>query len=384
MNIITKYSQEELEDIISQYEDDIKIKTYHHLGYPYNLSFDYGPIEKLLKYSINNLGDPFIDSNYAVHSRKFEVAVLDWFAKLWMIELYWGYMGCCGTEGNLYGILLGRENIKAWTNKIPILYTSKDTHYSILKASRMYCLECVLVNSDKNGEIDYHDLHDKLSKNKDKPALINANIGTTVKGGIDNIDKIIDILHELDFKDNHDFFIHLDGALQAVMLPFIDNSTAPLITFKKPIGSISISCHKFIGCPIVSCVVITRKEYADKLSEHIDYINSKDSTIMGSRNGFAPICMWYSLCRKSLEDIKHDVITCINNAKYLRDQLVKISKKPLLNENSNIVVFDKPKDENFIKKWQLAVQNDQCHCCIMPNVDKAKLDVFLKELVNIH
>ena len=43
--------------------------------YPYNLDFDYGALEKLVHYSINNLGDPFIESNYGVHSREFEVGV---------------------------------------------------------------------------------------------------------------------------------------------------------------------------------------------------------------------------------------------------------------------------------------------------------------------
>lgn len=32
--------------------------------YPYNLEFDYGALDGLNKYSINNLGDPFIESNY--------------------------------------------------------------------------------------------------------------------------------------------------------------------------------------------------------------------------------------------------------------------------------------------------------------------------------
>ena len=43
--------------------------------YPYNLDFDYGALEKLVHYSINNLGDPFIESNYGVHSREFEVGL---------------------------------------------------------------------------------------------------------------------------------------------------------------------------------------------------------------------------------------------------------------------------------------------------------------------
>ena len=64
---------------------------------------------QLQHFSINNLGDPFIESNYGVHSRPFEVGVLDWFARLWEIERddYWGYITNCGTEGNLHGILVG-------------------------------------------------------------------------------------------------------------------------------------------------------------------------------------------------------------------------------------------------------------------------------------
>ena len=44
-----------------------------HLGYPYNLEFNFGPLQGLNDYCINNLGDPFIESNYGVHSRQFEV-----------------------------------------------------------------------------------------------------------------------------------------------------------------------------------------------------------------------------------------------------------------------------------------------------------------------
>ena len=43
--------------------------------YPYNLDFDFSALEGLQKFSINNLGDPFIESNYGVHSREFEVSM---------------------------------------------------------------------------------------------------------------------------------------------------------------------------------------------------------------------------------------------------------------------------------------------------------------------
>lgn len=81
-----------------------------HAGYPHNIYCDdYVAMAPLLPYHLNNFDDPFAENNYGMHSRHFEVGVLDWFSKLWEIEQdeYWGYVTHCGTEGNLHGILLG-------------------------------------------------------------------------------------------------------------------------------------------------------------------------------------------------------------------------------------------------------------------------------------
>lgn len=40
----------------------------------YNLNYDHEELHRFLRYSINNLGDPYIPSNYGVHSREFECA----------------------------------------------------------------------------------------------------------------------------------------------------------------------------------------------------------------------------------------------------------------------------------------------------------------------
>lgn len=70
------------------------------------------------------------------------------------------------------------------------------------------------------------------------------------------------------------------------------------MTFKKPIGSISVSGHKFIGAPVPCGVVITRLENIEALSSDVEYLNSRDATIMGSRNGHAAVFLWYTLAQK--------------------------------------------------------------------------------------
>jgi hypothetical protein len=58
-----------------------------------------------------------------------------------------------------------------------ILYASRESHYSVFKAARMYRLDCVKVDTLVSGEIDCADFGRRLFENKDKPAIINVNIG---------------------------------------------------------------------------------------------------------------------------------------------------------------------------------------------------------------
>ena len=55
----------------------------------------------------------------------------------------------------------------------------------------MYCLQVGTLDS---GEIDYDELKQQLAANAARPAIINVNIGTTVKGAVDDLDRILDIL----------------------------------------------------------------------------------------------------------------------------------------------------------------------------------------------
>ncbi|KAL5146590.1 Serine decarboxylase 1 [Glycine soja] len=64
---------------------------------------------------------------------------------------------------------------------------------------------------------------------------------------------------------------------------------APKISFNKPIGSVSVSGHKFVGCPMPCVVQITQLVHVNALSKNVEYLASRDATIMGSRNGFTPI-----------------------------------------------------------------------------------------------
>ena len=374
-NLEIKDNNSNEKDILDEYEKVIINNSFNHFGYPYNLSYDYKEIFRFMKYSINNLGDPYIESNYGIHSRIFEKSVIDFFAKLWNIKEpdYWGYVTTCGTEGNLHGILLAREKLGN-----AIIFTSRETHYSIFKAANYYNLTLNVINSNVNGEIDYDILSKEIKKHKDDKIIVNVNIGTTVKGAVDNIEKICKIISDNNIK-RENFYIHCDGALFAMMIPFIKD--IPQLSFEYPIDYISVSGHKMLGCPMPCGIIVTRKENIKNLEKKIDYLNSLDTTIMGSRNGQTSLYLWYGLRKKGYNGIKKDDLDSINNANYLNSKMKENNILSFLNEYSSTVIFEKPNNIDFIKKWQLACESDIAHVIVMPNITKDKIDTFVNEFL---
>lgn len=357
----------DLADFLVQIEQ----RSQFHAGYPYNLNCDYTAIAHFFKYLLNNAGDPYVEPDFGLHSRKFEQEVLSFFANLYKIpeDQFWGYVTAGGTEGNLYGIFLAREIYPDG-----ILYSSQDSHYSIPKAAKLFRIKHNVVNSQINGEMDYNHFEQLLSENRSYPAIINLNIGTTVKGAIDNLDKVLEILERNQIKD---YYIHCDAALSGLILPFLDG--APQVNFQKPIDSIAISA-KFIGSPLPCGVVLTKKKWVEKVETAIEYIGSTDTTILGSRNGHTPLILWYAVQTRGYDGLAREANTCIDNAQYLFQQL-QIREYPcMLNKFSNTVVFQKP-SQRLIKKWQLAVFEDWAHIIVMQNINRKKIDIFINEFL---
>ena len=122
-------------------------------------------------------------------------------------------------------------------------------------------------------------------------------------------------------------------------------------------------------------------ERSHQVEQRIDYLNSVDTTIMGSRNGQAAIFLWHALRKKGVEGIKAEVTACLDTAGYLRDQLTAAGISCRLNDLSSTVVLERPADENFVRRWQLACEEDIAHVVVMPNVTREKVDVFVAEVV---
>ncbi|MED6171315.1 hypothetical protein PIB30_039668 [Stylosanthes scabra] len=210
----------------------------------------------------------------------------------------------------------------------------------------MYRMQCVKVGTLVSGEIDCADLKASLLlAHKDKPAIVNLNIGTTMKGAVDDID------------------------------------LAPKISFKRPIGSACVSGHKFLGCPIPCGVVITRREYINTIWKDVEYIGSRDATITGSRSGHAPIFLWHAITARGSLGLQKEAEICIMNARYLHNRLREARIGAMLNEYSNTVVFEKPLDDEFSRGWSLACKGNIAHVVVMQHVTIEMLDSFVAEFI---
>jgi histidine decarboxylase len=351
----------------------------YSFGWPENLDFNYQTLYPLLDFHINNVGQPFSDTHFKMATRGFEREVIHFFSELYQLALEdfssgdntgFGYVTSGGTEGNMYGIFLGRE-----TYPDGILYYSADTHYSITKIAIILRMQQQVIGSLENGEIDYESLANAIQYNKDKPVILNMNIGSTMKGAIDNIDKILEIFKQHNITR---YYIHCDAALFGMMLPFMKNS--PQVNFTHPIGSIAISGHKFIGSPMPCGVVIAKANFVKNIANrYIEYVGARDITIAGSRSGHTPLFLWYAIKTKGYKGFQVEVETCIQIAKYLYNKLTAINYPCMLNIFSNIVVFKKP-STLFIRKWSLAVQGNWAHVIVMQHITKEKIDEFFDEL----
>jgi histidine decarboxylase len=353
---------------LTEFEKTLAQLSESHIGYPFNLDYDYSSLLPFLKYSLINLGDPYAPSNYSIDSEVYERACLQWFAELYHLDDHWGYVTSGGTESNIYGLYIGRELYPDG-----ILYSSKDTHYSIAKASRLLRIPHVIIDSQSTGELNYEHLETCLRENRHLPAILNLNLGTTMKGATDRIDRVLDILQLLQIDRFH---IHCDGALSGLLLPFMDG--APEINFQRPIGSIAVSGHKFIGSPITCGILLTRKEYVCTIEREIEYIGSKDTTITGCRSGLSVLFLWQAISARA-SHFRDEVKICQENAQYLHQQLGEIDYPSMLNEFSTTVVLSKP-DIDVCRRWQLATEEKLAHVVVMQNVTRQKINAFVKDL----
>lgn len=349
---------------------DLSAQVPRNVGYPCNQIFDYSVVFRFLQFAANNVGDPFTGSNYRLNTHQFEREVVEEFARFTRAPAdgWWGYVTSGGTEGNMYGLYVAREMFPEG-----ICYFSEDTHYSVAKILRLQHLRNIMIKSQPDGQLDYADLRETLRIHRDVPPIIFANIGTTMKGAVDDIAKIRGIMDDLAIPDG---YIHADAALSGMILPFVEKPQP--WDFADGADSISISGHKLLGSPLPCGVVMARKKNVDRIARSIEYIGALDTTIAGSRSAIAPLFLWYRLRSLGRDGVAQIVQRSLFLADYAIEKLKSNGIASWRHENSLTVVFPRP-PEVVMKKWMIAPKKGVGHLITLPHVTEAVIDEFVAD-----
>lgn len=343
-----------------------KLRRYY-VGYPCNQAFDYSELGRFFEFAINNVGDPFGGSNIPLNTHDFERDVVADFAEFTHApkDAWWGYVTSGGTEGNMYGLYVARELFPDG-----MCYFSEDTHYSVAKVLRLQHTRNIMLKSQPSGELDYTDLRETLRIHRDVPPIIFANIGTTMKGAVDNLATIRGILDDMAITNA---YIHADAALSGMILPFVEKPQP--WDFAAGADSIAISGHKMLGSPLPSGVVLAKKSHVERIARSIEYVGALDTTIAGSRSAFGPLFLWYRLRTLGREGVTAMVRGCIDMADYAIRTLRGYGIEAWRHENSVTVVFPRPPAE-VMRKWIIAPKRGIGHFLTMPHVTQDIVDEF--------
>ncbi len=364
MNKTPDQVTQRLDDLYCQLEAAAETQA----GYPCNQAFDYSELFRFLRLSINNVGDPFHNSNFWVNTHEFEREVVNAFAYLMGLgpEYCWGYVTHGGTEGNMYGLYLARE-----LHPDGLVYFSEDTHYSVLKTMHVLNARSIMIKSQESGEIDYDDLYETVRIHRDVPGIVLANIGTTMKGAVDDVRKIRAIFKELAMTD---YYIHADAALSGMILPFVEEPQP--YRFEDGYHSVAVSGHKMIGAPLPCGIVLAKRDSVARIARAIEYVGVLDTTLSGSRNAFTPLVLWYALKRNGLSGFRKRVTDALEVAEYAVARFNDNGISAWRHKNSLTVVFPRP-PESVTRKWQIAVYKDIAHIITMPHVTRDTVDAIV-------
>lgn len=379
-------TEEKLVQLIKKYYE----KVDNSIGYPVcqypNVSGfgEWYTKTGLCDIAVNNAGNPFDDEQYLLNSTMIEREVIQTFAPYYGIPKgkEWGFVTNSGTDGNMHGIYFGAKKLQKETGKLPIVYISKEAHYSSARICDVQNLETRMIDFDKNGSMDV----ECLRKNVDpsRPALIVCAIGSTFMGAIDNIVGIRKVLDEV---KPLGVYIHLDAALFGGYLPF--TKYKDIVNMEKQgYNSIAISGHKFFGVDEPCGLFLSTKEVIESQTKlKVEYLHNDMPLISCSRSGLSPIKFYWIIKYLGFEKLKEQAESMLKYTEYLQQKFDEINYPAWHMKYSNTVFFKRP-PEWIREKYSLAngflpdYGGELSHIVVMQHVKENVIDEFIKDLLS--
>jgi glutamate decarboxylase len=178
--------------------------------------------------------------------------------------------------------------------------------------------------------------------------------GQTFTGEDDDIQEIHDWLDKYEKRTGISIPMHIDGASGGFVNPFLYPDYK--WDFRLPrVQSINASGHKFgLAPPGLGWVVFREKKvFNEKLIFYVNYLGgeSPTATLNFSRNAAAIPAQYYMFLRLGFDGYRQIMEETLDNAKYLRDRLVKSGYFTIMNETQRIPVVALTLDKNKVKRF---------------------------------
>ena len=334
--------------------------------------------------AVNNAGNPFDSEQYLLNSTMIEREVIQTFAPLYGIPKgkEWGFVTSSGTDGNMHGIYFGAKKLQKETGMLPIVYISKEAHYSSSRICDVQNLETRMIDFDENGSMDIECLRKNLDSKR--PALIVGAIGSTFMGATDNIKEIRKVLDEV---KPVGVYIHLDAALFGGYLPFTKYKDVVNMV-KQGYDSIAISGHKFFGVDEPCGLFLSRKEVIEsQTTMKVEYLHNDMPLISCSRSGLAPLKFYWIIKYLGFKKLKEEAKEMLDNTEYLQKQFDKIGYPAWHMKYSNTVFFKRPplwiREKYSLANGMLPNNGGEAsHIVVMQHVKKNIIDEFISDILS--
>lgn len=301
-------------------------------------------------------------------------------------ETYDGYIASGGTEANLQAIWIYRNYFmrmkKAHLDEIALIF-SEDSHYSMIKAANMFCLNMERIPVDSQSrEIQEEVLAETLDRIREKGVkyiIVVANMMTTMFGSVDNPSLYARLLREKGL----DFCMHVDGAYGGFYYPIVHESTS--LTFANPdITSFTLDAHKMVQAPYGTGIFLIRKDWMHfAATPEASYVEGEDCTISGSRSGANAIAVWLIFAKYGKYGWFEKMSLLQKRTDWLENQLQQLDLQFFRNPYSNIITLKAegiPVD--IVRKFGLVPDNHHApswyKIVIMDHVTIEKLEDFME------
>ncbi len=229
-----------------------------------------------------------------------------------------GTIATGGSMCNFLAMLLARDayntEIKhAGISQKLIVYTSKESHYSISKNASFLGLgrdQVRYIACNDKGAMLPKDLEQQIKQDVKKglhPFFVNATAGTTVLGSFDPIEEVSVICSK------NNLWLHVDGAYCGGVI--FSEQYKHLVKGVQNAHSFSFNAHKMLGTPLTCSVFVTRdkKHLYQSLSNDASYLYQTDeddynlgktSFQCGRRNDALKLwTLWKSVGTQGLEEM---------------------------------------------------------------------------------